>query len=136
MPLTTGTFTNFGGAFHFPSGTVISPCQVLDYPLISMGEREITNHANGGVQERVPNGLLALGDFTLSVLNTPGVLSTLETACANKTVNTCYLTDPIGGMLFSGWIKSIKKEAADATKPDSSKLTVVVTPTGGITISG
>ena len=134
MPLTTGTYSNYGGEFHFPSGTVISPMQVLDYPEMSMGERNITNHAGGGVEERVPNGLFAAGDFTLSLLETPNVLSTLKTAQVNKTQNVCYLKDPVNGMLFTGWIKSLKKENADAQTPDSGKITVVVTPVGAITI--
>lgn len=135
MSLTTGTYSNYGGQFHFPSGTVLAPMMVLDYPQISMGERNVTNHANGGYEERVPNGLNVAGDFTLSLLETPGVLVTLDTARAAKTVNVCYLKDPVNGMVFSGWIKSVKKEAADATKPDSGKLTVVVTPVGQITIA-
>lgn len=134
MAITTGTYSNYGGEFHFPSGTVISPCQVLDYPELSMGERNTTNHGSGGWEERRPNGLNAAGDFTLSLLETPGVFGTLNTARAAKTENVCYLKDPVNGLLFTGWIKSIKKEAADAQSPDSGKLTVVVTPVGTVTL--
>jgi hypothetical protein len=111
------------------------PAQVLDFPELAMGERNITNHAGGGVEERVPNGLLAAGDFTLSVLSSPDNMVSLATDQAAKTQRVCFLKNPIHTYLFTGWIKSLKEESADATSPDSVKLTVVVTPVGTITLA-
>jgi hypothetical protein len=134
MALTTGTASQYGSEFHFPTGTVIYAAQVLGVPEISEGERNITNHGNGGFEERAPNGLLSAGDFTLSILATPGHLA-LHTAQAAKTENVCFIKGKVFTYLFTGWIKSIKEEDADATSPDSSMLTVVVTPRGQVTVA-
>lgn len=134
MALTTGTISSYGEEFHFPSGTVIYAAQIIGKPAIEMGERNITNHGNGGYEERVPNGLLAASDFTLSILATSGQLA-LYTAAAAKTENVCYIKSKVFGYLFTGWIKSVKEEDGDAPSPDSSKLTVMVTPRGQVTIT-
>lgn len=133
MALTTGTASSYGSEFHFPSGTIIYAAQVIGFPEVAMGERNVTNHGNGGVEERRPNGLVAASDFTLSLINVPGNTS-LHSARDAGTVNTCFLKGKVHTYLFSGWIKSVKEEDADGSSPDSSKLTVVVTPVGGITI--
>lgn len=132
MPLTTGTFSNYASEFHWPSGTNLVYCQVTNYPEIVQMERNITNHTNGGWEERVPAGLSAAGDFTLVLLATPGVRASLETDRAAKTQRTAMLTDDEGNLTFVGWIKSIQKESADAQSPDSVKLTVVITPVGQV----
>lgn|SRR5574341_851120 len=133
MALTTGTYTNYGSLFHWPSGTVIYAAQVVGFPEIGMGERNVTNHSNGGYEERRPNGLVAAGDFTLGLINTPGNTS-LHTDRDAGTERVAFLKGKIHTYLFTGWIKSIKEEDANAQSPDSSKLTVVVTPVGQITI--
>lgn len=134
MALTTGTASQYGSEFHFPSGTAIYACQVIGFPEIAMGERNITNHGNGGVEERAPNGLKSVGDFTLSLIATPGH-SSLHTDQSAKTERTCFLKGKVFTYTFVGWVKSIKEEDADASSPDSSKLTVVVTPRGDITVA-
>jgi hypothetical protein len=134
MALTTGTISAYGSEFHFPSGTVIYAAQVLGFPDIAMGERNTTHHGSGGKEERQPNGLVAASDFTLSLIAANGHTA-LHTARDAGTVNLCFLKGKVFTYLFQGWIKSIKEEDADASSPDSSKLTVVVTPAGGVTIS-
>ncbi len=134
MPLTTGTASNYGGNFGFPSGTVY-PCMVLDYPEVKMAAVDITNHQGGGVTEYIPSGLTDVGEFTLSILGQHGTFNTLKTAQAAKTVNVCSLTNPLDSMVFSGMITSVKEEAADAKAPDAVKLAVTVRPTGNITIA-
>jgi hypothetical protein len=109
--------------------------QVIDYPEISEGERNVTNHASGGYEERRPNGLTMQGDFVISMIETPGVLSTLKTDMEAETERVSFLKDPVGGMIFTAWIKSVKREPADAQAPNSSKLTVTVTPVGKVTIT-
>ena len=133
MALTTGTASNYGSEFHFPSGTIIYAAQVIGFPEIAMGERNITNHGNGGVDERAPNGLVSASDFTLALLNEVGNTS-LQTDRNAGTERVCFIKGKVNTYLFTGWIKSVKEEDADASSPDSSKLTVVVTPRGGITI--
>lgn len=134
MPLTTGSASNYGGSFGFPSGTVY-PCLVLDYPELKMDAIQITNHASGGNTEYIPSGLQDVGEFSLSILGQHGTYGTLKTAQVNKTVNVCCLTNPLDSMVFSGMLTSVKEEAADAQSPDAVKLTITVRPTGGITIA-
>ena len=135
MALTTGTATNYGSEFHYPSGTVVYAAQVLGFPELSAGERNTTNQGSGGFEERRPNGLVSAGDFTLSLLATPGNTLSLYTDMKAKTERVCYLKNPVHGYLFTGWMKSIKEEDADAKSPDSVKLTVVVVPAGEITLA-
>lgn len=133
MALTTGTASQYGSEFHWPTGTAIYAAQVIGFPEIAMGERNITNHGNGGREERVPNGLVAAGDFTVQILTTPGNTS-LHTDRTAGTERVCFLKGKVHTYIFTGWIKSIKEEDADGQSPDSSKLTVVVTPHGEITV--
>jgi hypothetical protein len=131
---TTGTYTNYGGTFGFPSGTNY-PAQVLDYPELTEAALDITNHASGGVDEAIPSGLVSSGEFTIAILAQHGTYATLKTAMTNKTVNTCHLSNPIDSYVFQGFITSLKEEQADATNPDAVKITLNVKPTGGITIA-
>ncbi len=135
MALTTGTSTNYGSLFSFPSGTNIVPAQVIGFPELAMGERNTTNHGSGGFEERRPNGLVAAGDFTLQVLSTAGALETLYTDMKAKTERTAHLKNPVNQYVFVGWIKNIKEEDADATSPDSVKAVVTVTPAGEVAMA-
>lgn len=133
MALTTGTMSSYGSEFHWPSGTIVYAAQIIGFPEIAMGERNVTNHGNGGFEERRPNGLVAASDFTLGIITTSGNTS-LHTDRSAGTERVAFLKGKVHTYMFTGWIKSIKEEDADGSNPDSSKLTVVVTPVGQITI--
>lgn len=135
MALTTGTASNYGSLFSFPSGTSIVPAQVIGFPELMMGERNTTNHGSGGFEERRPNGLTSAGDFTIQILSTPNQLTTLYTDLKAKTERTAHLKNPTYQYVFVGWIKSIKEEDADATSPDSVKATITVVPAGEIALA-
>lgn len=130
--MTTTANSNYGGTLTF-NGAAVGACMVLDYPEIATGKAVTTNHAGGGVAESIPNGLVSLGDFTISVILTAGLLAGIKTSIVNKTVASVVLTDAVETMTFSGYYLSAKKEAADATSPDTIKATVVIAATGGIT---
>ena len=132
--MTTSAYSNYGSTFT-KGGSSIGACIVIDFPEITMGKVESTNHAGGGVREYIPDGLLGLGDITLSVIVASGVLSSIETELVAKTVSSCVITDSINTITFSGFYTSVKPEAADAQTPDVSKLTVVLSATGSIAIS-
>jgi hypothetical protein len=132
---TTGTASSYGSQFSFPSGTALYAAQVITFPEMTMGERNITNHGNGGYEERKPNGLKAVGDFTLSILSTPLLIASLKTDKDASTERVCHLKNPINQYTFTGWIKSIKEEDADGTSPDSVKAMIVVTPVGDISVA-
>lgn len=135
MALTTGTASNYASEFHWPTGTVVYAAQVIGFPELSMGERNTTNHGSGGFEERRPNGLTSAGDFTLQLIATAGNLSGLYTDMKAKTERVVYLKNPVHGYVFTGWIRSIKEEDADATAPDNVVATVTVTPAGEITLA-
>lgn len=129
---TTGTSSSFGDEFHWPSGTIVFAAQVINVPEISVGERNVTNHGNGGYEERKANGLHMAGDFTVEIIATPGHLA-LYTDMDAQTERVCYLKYAPFGYVFTGWIKSIAPSTSDATGPDSGKLVLTVTPVGKVT---
>ena len=129
--MTTTATTNYGSTLTF-NGAVIGDCMVIDFPEISTGKVEITNHAGGGVSEYIPSGVVTLGEITLSVLAKAGVKSILTTALSNKTIATCIVANAVDTFTFSGFILSVKPESADATGPDANKFTVVIAATGAL----
>lgn len=132
MP-TTAT-SNYGSTFTF-SGASIGACIVIDFPELTTDKLETTNHAGGGVREYIPSGLLGLGDITLSVVIAANVVSALKTYMQNKTVATAVISNGVDTMTFSAFFTSVKSEGADAQSPDANKATVVIAPTGGLTLS-
>ena len=130
----TSASSNYGSTLTF-GGVTIGACMVIDFPELSTDKIEITNHAGGGVREHIPSGLLGLGDITLSVITAAGVLSALKTYMQNKTINTAIVANGVDTMSFSAFFTSVKPEGADAQSPDANKVTVVLSPTGAITLS-
>lgn len=130
MAYSTGTSSNYGSMFAFPSGTTLYAVQVVGFPEISQGERNTTNHGSSGYENRLPNGLTAVGDFTLKMISTPTAILTLKTDLTAGTVRSGHLKNPVYQYTFDCWIKSIKEEDADAASPDSVMATIVVTPVG------
>lgn len=132
--MTTAATSNYGATLTH-GGVAIGACMVIDFPEIITDKAETTNHAGGGVREYIPSGLIGLGDITISVILVAGVLSAIYTKMQNKIIASTVINDGIETKTFSGFFLSIKEEAADATGPDASKATVVITCTGGITFS-
>ena len=133
MP-TTAT-TNYGSTYTF-NGSTLGPAQIIEYPEVSTGVVETTNHAGGGVSEYIPSGVLTLGQMTFSViLSAATVVTTLDTAIDSKTVANSVVANGVNTATFSSFIVSVKIESADATGPEANKATVVVQPTGTITWS-
>lgn len=124
--------TNYGSLFTF-NGASIGKCIVTGFPEVVMGDAETTNHSGSGYAESIPDGLVRIGDLTLSILNETGVYTAIRLLMTNKTVATAIVTNGIDTITGSGWIKSVKAEDADATDPDANKLTVVVACTGAWT---
>ena len=132
--MTTTATSNYGSTLTF-SGASIGACQVIDFPELTTDKMETTNHAGGGVREYIPSGLIGLGDITLSVITAASVVSALKTYMTNKTVATTVVANGVDTMTFSAFFTSVKPEGADATSPDANKVTVVLSPTGGLTLS-
>lgn len=126
--------TNYGSTFTF-NGSSIGKCIVVGFPELATDAANTTNHSSGGFAESIPNGVITVGDMTLSVLDETGVVSALRTLVVNKTVATAVVGNGIDTLTGSGWIKSVKVEDADAQGPDANKLTVVVACTGVWTVA-
>ena len=124
--------TNYGSLFTF-NGVSIGKCIVTGFPEVVQGEAETTNHSGGGYAESIPDGLVRVGDLTLSILNESGVYTAIRTLQTNKTVAIAVVTNGIDTITGSGWIRSVKPEDADATDPDANKITCVVACTGSWT---
>jgi hypothetical protein len=137
MALPTGTVSNAGTEFHFPSGTIVYAAKIIGFPEIAMGERDSTSHGSlsaGVIQgQREPNNRVDASDFTIGLLEVTGH-SALYTDMKAGTQRVCLLKSKTRQFTFTGWIKSIKQEDANVDSPDSVKATVVVTPVGEITI--
>lgn len=133
MP-TTAT-SNYGMTYTF-NGSSIGSCKIIEYPEVSTGVIEITNHAGGGVAEFIPSGVLTLGQLTLSViLSSSSNVTTLDTAIDNKTVANSVIGNGVNTATFSSFVQSVKIEPGDATGPEENRMTVVIQPTGTITWS-
>jgi hypothetical protein len=139
MALATGTISNAGSLFYWPSGTAAYGCKVVDWPEIAGGERDTTAHngVTGGVVfgERRFNNRVDAGDFTVLLLETNG-LSTMYADQQAGTERTVNIKGLVRQFTFVGWIKSIKPEQADVDAPDTQKVLITVVPVGGITVAG
>jgi hypothetical protein len=125
--------SNYGSSFVFNGVTY--KCYVVDFPEISGGKINTTNHSSGGRAEAIPSGVVTLGDFTLAVKEEASTQSTLNTAIVNKTIATATIANGVSTMSGSAFIVSAKAEPADAQSPDDTKLSVVVATTGTWTVT-
>ena len=136
MSLPTGTVSNAGSEFHFPSGTLMYAVKILGYPEIAVGEYDATTQGSlvGGIMygQRQPNNRIDAGDFTLQLLEVTGH-SALYTDQDAQTQRLCFIKGKVRTFMFTGYIKSVKPEDNSADSPDGSKLNLVVTPVGKIT---
>jgi len=132
MPATLES--NYGGTFT--KGALTLDCDVLDYPELSVVNLDATTHGDAGVEQRIPGKKISLSTFTLSVPVVSGLMSSVDTEIDAGTVSACVLE--LGDLVrlsFSGFFVSYKPEAADANSEDNAKMSVVLQPTNGITIT-
>jgi hypothetical protein len=132
--MTTDAYTNYGSTLTKGSEE-IGACIVIDFPEISTGKAVTTNHGSGGYAESIPNGLITLGDITLSVIMAANVLDGILTEMEAKTVSEVAITNGVDSLSFDGYYLSVKPEAADANSPDTVKATVVIACTGALSVT-
>lgn len=126
--------TNYGSTLTF-NGATIGKCVVEGFPEISTGKIDITNHASGGKAESIPNGVVSLGDMTVTVFEESGTLAALNTYINNKTVGTVAIANNSSTMSGSGFFLSVAPGEADAQDPDANKLEVAIACTGAWTVT-
>lgn len=132
--MATEAYINYGSTLT-KGGVAVGACLVIDFPELSTGKANTTNHGSGGYEESIPTGLIALGDVTLSVIVKDGVLTGIRNEMQSKTISTVAISDGVETVSGDGYYVSAKKEAADAQSPDVSKLTVVIAFTGPLAVT-
>lgn len=125
--------TNYGSTLT-KGGQSIGKCIVTEFPEIKTEKVESTNHSSGGKREYIPNGLIGLEDITVSVIVASGIMAAMYADMEAKTVSEFEISNSEDTMTFSGFYTSIKPEAADSQNPDLDKLTVVISPTGDLSL--
>lgn len=131
--MTTTSDTNYGSTLKFNS-VAVDQCQVIDWPEVSTGKSNVTNHGSGGYAESIPNGLVVLGDMTVSIVCDAAIYRTIEGHIAAGLVAPVIITDEHDTFTCNGYWLSIKKEGADAASPEAIKATGVIALTGQPTI--
>lgn len=116
-------------------GVTIGRCIVIDFPELTTDKIDTTNHASGGWSEGIPSGLIRAGDITLMVLIEGALVATVVAEMEAKTISTVVVANPQDSFSFSGFYQSIKVEGADAQSPNAVRASVVITPTGEVTIA-
>jgi hypothetical protein len=137
MALSTGTVSNAGTSFSFPSGTSIYGAKVLSAPWMDSMERDTTlqssNDGSGNVvygQREFANRRDAQ-NFTIGLLEVTGHSSLYDDAQAG-TQRTFHFIGKARQFVGVAWIKSIQPNDADIDSPDSVKLVVTFVPVGKI----
>lgn len=125
--------SNYGSTFTHNGVTY--KCYVIDFPEISTGKINTTNHSSGGKGESIPDGVVTLGDLSLMIKEEAGTASTLNTAITNKTIAAATLSNGVTTFSGQAWIQAAKPESADAQSPDDTKLSVTVCCTGAWTVA-
>lgn len=137
MPLSTGTVSNAGTEFSFPSGTVLYGAKVLSAPWMESGERDTTsqssNDGSGNViyGQREFNNRRDAQDFTVGLLEVTGHSSLYDDANAG-TQRSFHYKGKVRNFFGTAWIKSIQPNDADIDSPDSVKVIVTFVPVGKV----
>ena len=116
-------------------GTTVGKCMIIDWPELATAKINTTHHASGGWSEGIPSGLIETGDITLMVLLEDGVFEGMMAEMLAKTVSTVVIADTIDTMSFDGFYLTVKKESQDAQSPNAVRASVVISPTGELTIN-
>lgn len=127
--MTTGTYSNYGSVFQYPSGTAY-PALVVDYPEFTEEALEITNNKSGGVDEFIYAGLVKRSPQTISILATPGVYATLKGYQTAKTISCAVVSDSLETETGNALLTNVKKEPADQQNPSATKITLTLKWTG------
>lgn len=130
------TAVNNYGTTLTKGGTPIGKIMVQDYPEITTGKAVTTHHGSGGVATHMPNGLITLGDMTVSIQLEEGTLASIHADMAAESVEPIVLTDNTDVLTIAeGYFLSVKPEPADANAPDTHKASLVIACSGALVIS-
>lgn len=137
MGLSTGTVSNAGTEFYFPSGTAIYGAKVISFPNSEGGEIDTTTHGSndgsGNVifGQREFSNRLDAGNFTIGLTEVTGH-SSLYTDRDAGTQRTFHIKGKARNFVGVAWIKSIQPNDADIDNPDAAKIIVTLVPVGRV----
>jgi hypothetical protein len=137
MALSTGTMSNAGTEFSFPSGTAVYGAKVLGAPWMDSGERDTTMHSSndgsGNVifGQREFNNRRDAQNFTIGLTEVTGHSSLYDDA-QTGVQRTFHYKGKVRQFTGVAWIKSIQENDADIDSPDSVKIVVTFVPVGKI----
>lgn len=128
--------TNFGIILKKGSSSVGSITN-LGFPKISTGEVESTNHSSAGVREYIPNGVLEVEKFSVTIVATLAGYASIKTDIDAKTFATYSIdfttASGITDWSFSCTPISIALGTADSQSPDLFEMVVDFRPSGDVT---
>lgn len=133
----TGTMSNAGASFSWPSGTALYAAKILSAPWMDSMERDTTTHASNDGSGNVIYGQREFANrrdaqnFTVGLLEVTGHSSLYDDAQAG-TQRTFHFIGKTRQFTGVAWIKSIQPNDADIDSPDSVKLTITFVPVGKI----
>lgn len=137
MSISTGTVSNAGAEFGWPSGTALYGAKVLSAPWMDSMERDTTSHASNDGSGNVIYGQREFANrrdaqnFTVGLLEVTGHSSLYDDANAG-TQRTFHYKGKVRNFVGTAWIKGIQPNDADIDSPDSVKLIVTFVPVGKV----
>ncbi len=133
----TGTMSNAGTSFSFPSGTAIYGAKVLDAPWMDSMERDTTTHGSNDGSGNVIFGQREFSNrrdaqnFTVGLIEVTGHSSLYDDAQLG-TQRVFHYAGKTRNFVGTAWIKSIQPNTANVDSPDSVKLVVTFVPVGNV----
>jgi len=137
MSISTGTVSNAGTLFAFPSGTNLYGAKVLAAPWMDSAERDTTMQSSNDGSGNVIYGQREFANrrdgqnFTIGFLETTG-LSSLYTDADAGTQRSFHYQGKLRNFFGTAWIKSIQPNDADIDSPDSVKVVVTFVRVGKV----
>jgi hypothetical protein len=121
--------TPFAGTF-----TTIGEIVNLDPPSIVTGAIEKTHHGSGGYRQWIPDGLIGLEQFTVTLNLTADILDAMYEDMKDKLVALYKIVYPDGLSVedwsFGAFPVSIDVLSSDAKSPDVAQVDITFQPSG------
>lgn len=106
----------------------------LDVPALITGEVEKTHHASGGYRQFIPDGLINLDEFTVTLNCTQAVIDNKYQDMRSKIIRQYRIVFPpalsIQSWTFGAFPTKIDIQEADAKTPDVTQVELTLRPSG------
>jgi len=126
--------TNYGVIFNKASA-LVGAVTNIDFPEILTEKAESTSHSSAGWREYIPNGLLEVGAFGVTLNVTSATISGVMADMIDHSVDTYTIKFPgtvIADWSFDAFPVSVKLDSADSQSPDVFSCVVEFQPTSDV----